>query len=99
MTFLLLPTPLHIFLGHTATLGPRKVLTVMTALVRRCDLDGTISSYATMLVGRVLRGTAEGPFVSGANRYIRTGSRLGAGRRKCHLDQRMRAGMTVAVLC
>ena len=101
MTFLLLPYALsNIFLGHTADRwGPRKVLTVMTGLWSGAAIwMGTISSYATMLVGRVLRGTAEGPLFPVANRYIRywfpPSERGGAN---AIWTSGMRAGMTVAV--
>ena len=74
MTFLLLPYALsNIFLGHTADRwGPRKVLTVMTSFWSVAAIwMGSISSYSLMLVGRVMRGTAEGPLFPLTNRYIR----------------------------
>ena len=74
MTFLLLPYALsNIFLGSTADRwGPRKVLTVMTCLWSLAAIwMGNISSYIAMLVGRVMRGTAEGPLFPVTNRYIR----------------------------
>jgi sugar phosphate permease len=74
MTFLLLPYALsNIFCGHFADRwGPRKVLTVMTGLWSVAAIwMGLISSYAMMLIGRVMRGTAEGPLFPVANRYIR----------------------------
>jgi sugar phosphate permease len=74
MTFLILPYALsNIFLGFTADrFGPRKVLTLMTSLWAVAAIwMGTIGSYALMLVGRVVRGTAEGPLFPVTNRYIR----------------------------
>ena len=74
MTFLLLPYALsNIFLGHTADRwGPRKVFTLMTGFWAAAAIwMGTIGSYTLMLVGRVGRGTAEGPLFPVANRYIR----------------------------
>lgn len=74
MTFLLLPYALsNIFLGHTADrFGPRKVLTLMTGFWSVAAIwMGAIGSYALMLFGRVMRGTAEGPLFPVANRYIR----------------------------
>jgi sugar phosphate permease len=101
MTFLLLPYALsNIFLGHTADRwGPRKVLTVMTGLWSGAAIwMGAISSYSTMLIGRVMRGTAEGPLFPVANRFIRNwfppSERGGAN---AIWTSGMRAGMTVAV--
>lgn len=74
MTFLLLPYALsNIFLGSTADRwGPRKVLTAMTALWSVTAIwMGAISSYSMLLIGRVIRGTAEGPLFPVTNRYIR----------------------------
>lgn len=74
MTFLLLPYALsNILLGHTADRwGPRKVLTLMTGFWSLAAIGmGAAGSYAQMLVGRVVRGTAEGPLFPVANRYIR----------------------------
>jgi sugar phosphate permease len=74
MTFLLLPYALsNIFLGHTADRwGPRKVLTLMTGIWSVAAIwMGAISSYSLMLVGRVVRGTAEGPLFPVSNRYVR----------------------------
>ena len=74
MTFLLLPYALsNIFLGQFADRrGPRKVLSVMAGLWSIAAIwMGLISSYAMMLVGRVMRGAAEGPLFPVANRYIR----------------------------
>ena len=74
MTFLLLPYALsNILLGHAADrFGPRKVVTLMTAFWSGAAIwMGAIGSYALMLVGRVVRGTAEGPLFPVANRYIR----------------------------
>jgi ACS family glucarate transporter-like MFS transporter len=74
MTFLLLPYALsNIVLGHTADrFGPRKVLTLMTGFWSVAAIwMGAIGSYVLMLVGRVVRGTAEGPLFPVANRYIR----------------------------
>jgi sugar phosphate permease len=74
MTFLLLPYALsNIFLGPTADrFGPRKVLCVMAGLWSIAAIwMGAVSSYSAMLVGRVMRGTAEGPLFPVANRYIR----------------------------
>jgi sugar phosphate permease len=74
MTFLLLPYALsNIFLGFTADRwGPRKVLTLMTSLWSVAAIwMGAIGSYSLMLVGRVVRGTAEGPLFPVTNRYIR----------------------------
>ncbi|MBP1741798.1 MAG: sauU 5, partial [Deltaproteobacteria bacterium] len=101
MTFLLLPYALsNIFLGHTADRwGPRKVLTVMTGLWSCAAIwMGSISSYSMMLIGRVMRGTAEGPLFPVANRYIRywfpPSERGGAN---AIWTSGTRAGMTVAV--
>ena len=74
MTFLLLPYALsNILLGHTADRwGPKKVLTLMTACWSAAAIwMGSIGSYSLMLVGRVMRGTAEGPLFPLTNRYIR----------------------------
>ena len=74
MTFLLLPYALsNVFLGRTADrFGPRKVLTLMTFLWSVAAIwMGAISSYSLMLVGRVARGTAEGPLFPVTNRYVR----------------------------
>jgi sugar phosphate permease len=75
MTFLLLPYAFsNIFLGHTADRwGPRKVFTLMTGFWAVAAIwMGAIGSYILMLVGRVARGTAEGPLFPVANRYIRS---------------------------
>ena len=74
MTFLLLPYALsNIILGHTADrFGPRKVLTLMTGFWSIASIwMGAVGSYFLMLVGRIMRGTAEGPLFPVANRYIR----------------------------
>ncbi|MGD0234078.1 MAG: MFS transporter [Syntrophorhabdales bacterium] len=74
MTFLLLPYALsNIFFGPTADRwGPRKVLTVMAGLWSVAAIwMGAISSYSMMLIGRVVRGTAEGPLLPLTNRYVR----------------------------
>jgi sugar phosphate permease len=74
MTFLLLPYALsNILLGPTADhWGPRKILTLMTGFWAVAAIwMGAIGSYFLMLVGRVVRGTAEGPLFPVANRYIR----------------------------
>ncbi len=74
MTFLLLPYALsNIFFGQFADRwGPRRVLTVMTGLWSIAAIwMGLISSYAMMLIGRVIRGASEGPLFPVANRYIR----------------------------
>ena len=74
MTFLLLPYALsNIFFGPTADRwGPRKVLTVMAGLWSVAAIwMGAISSYSMMLIGRVARGTAEGPLLPLTNRYVR----------------------------
>jgi ACS family glucarate transporter-like MFS transporter len=74
MTFLLLPYALsNILLGPAADRwGSRKVLTIMTVLWSVAAFwMGAISSYYLMLIGRVVRGTAEGPLFPVANRYIR----------------------------
>ncbi len=74
MTFLLLPYALsNIFLGQTADrFGPRRVLTLMTGVWSAAAVwMGAIGSYSLMLIGRVMRGTAEGPLFPVANRYIR----------------------------
>jgi sugar phosphate permease len=101
MTFLLLPYALsNIFLGPTADRwGPRKVLTVMTGLWSGAAIwMGTISSYSMMLIGRVMRGTAEGPLFPVTNRYIRywfpPSERGGAN---AIWTSGQRAGMTLAV--
>ncbi|OGP53666.1 MAG: hypothetical protein A2162_03760 [Deltaproteobacteria bacterium RBG_13_52_11b] len=101
MTFLLLPYALsNIFLGPTADRwGPRKVLTVMTGLWSGAAIwMGAISSYSMMLIGRVIRGTAEGPLFPVTNRYIRywfpPSERGGAN---AIWTSGQRAGMTLAV--
>ena len=101
MTFLLLPYALsNIFLGPTADRwGPRKVLAVMTGFWSGAAIwMGAISSYSMMLIGRVARGTAEGPLFPVANRYIRywfpPTERGGAN---AIWTSGQRAGMTVAV--
>ena len=101
MTFLLLPYALsNIFLGPTADRwGPRKVLTVMTGLWSGTAIwMGAISSYSMMLIGRVMRGTAEGPLFPVTNRYIRywfpPSERGGAN---AIWTSGQRAGMTLAV--
>ena len=74
MTFLLLPYALsNILLGPAADRwGSRKVLTIMTVFWSVAAFwMGTIGSYSLMLIGRVARGTAEGPLFPVANRYIR----------------------------
>jgi sugar phosphate permease len=101
MTFLLLPYALsNILLGHTADRwGPRKVLTLMTGFWSVAALwMGSIGSYSLMLVGRVMRGTAEGPLFPLTNRYIRywfpPSERGGAN---AIWTSGSRVGMTVAV--
>ena len=101
MTFLLLPYALsNIFLGPTADhWGPRKVLTLMTGLWSVAAIwMGTISSYSLMLVGRVVRGTAEGPLFPVTNRYVRNwfppSERGGAN---AIWTSGQRVGMTLAV--
>lgn len=74
MTFLLLPYALsNILLGPAADRwGSRKVLTIMTCFWSVAAFwMGAIGSYSLMLIGRVARGTAEGPLFPVANRYIR----------------------------
>lgn len=74
MTFLLLPYALsNILLGPaTDRWGARKVLTLMTGVWSVAAFwMGTIGSYPLMLIGRVVRGAAEGPLFPVANRYIR----------------------------
>jgi sugar phosphate permease len=74
MTFLLLPYALsNIFLGPAADRwGPRRVLTLMTGVWSVAAVwMGAIGSYSLMLIGRVMRGIAEGPLFPVANRYIR----------------------------
>jgi sugar phosphate permease len=74
MSFLLLPYALsNILLGPTADhWGPRKILTLMTGFWSVAAIwMGAIGSYIPMLLGRVVRGTAEGPLFPVANRYIR----------------------------
>ncbi len=101
MTFLLLPYALsNIFLGLTADRwGPRRVLTVMTSVWSVAAIwMGTIGSYSLMLVGRVVRGTAEGPLFPVANRYIRywfPASERGGANAIWTSGQRV--GMTIAV--
>ena len=101
MTFLLLPYALsNIFLGHTADRwGPRKILTLMTGLWSVAAIwMGAISSYSLMLVGRVIRGTAEGPLFPVSNRYVRNwfppSERGGAN---AIWTSGQRVGMTLAV--
>ncbi len=101
MTFLLLPYALsNIFLGPAADrYGPRKVLTLMVGLWSVAAVwMGVISSYSLMLVGRVLRGTAEGPLFPVTNRYIRNwfpSSERGGANAIWTSGQRV--GMTLAV--
>jgi sugar phosphate permease len=101
MTFLLLPYAFsNILLGHTADRwGPRKVLTLMTGFWSVAAIwMGAIGSYFLMLVGRVVRGTAEGPLFPVANRYIRfwfpSSERGGAN---AIWTSGQRVGMTLAV--
>ena len=101
MTFLLLPYALsNIFLGPTADrLGPRKVLTLMAGLWSVAAIwMGSISSYSLMLLGRVMRGTAEGPLFPVSNRYVRNwfppSERGGAN---AIWTSGQRVGMTLAV--
>jgi sugar phosphate permease len=101
MTFLLLPYALsNIFLGHTADRwGPRKVLTLMAGLWSVAALwMGSIGSYSLMLIGRVLRGTAEGPLFPVTNRFVRywfpVSDRGGAN---AIWTSGQRVGMTLAV--
>jgi sugar phosphate permease len=101
MTFLLLPYALsNIFLGSTADRwGPRKVLTLMTGVWSMAAIwMGAIGSYPLMLVGRVVRGAAEGPLFPVANRYIRywfpPSERGGAN---AIWTSGQRVGMTIAV--
>ncbi len=75
MTMMLLPYALsNIFLGTTADRwGPRRVLAVMTALWSAAALSmGAAASYPLLLMGRAMRGTAEGPLFPVANRYVRS---------------------------
>ena len=101
MTFLLLPYALsNIFFGPTADRwGPRKVLTVMSGLWSIAAIwMGAISSYSMMLIGRVVRGTAEGPLFPVTNRYIRywfPSSERGAANAIWTTGHRV--GMTLAV--
>ncbi len=101
MTFLLLPYALsNIFLGPTADRwGPRKVLTMMTGLWSTAAIwMGSVSSYPMMLIGRVMRGTAEGPLFPVTNRYIRywfPSSERGAA--NAIWTSGHRVGMTLAV--
>lgn len=101
MSFLLLPYAIgNILLGPAADRwGPRKVLTLMTGLWSVAAVwMGAIGSYSLMLVGRVVRGTAEGPLFPVANRYIRywfpPSERGGAN---AIWTSGMRVGMTLAV--
>lgn len=101
MTFLLLPYALsNIFLGPTADRwGPKRVLTLMTGVWSVAAIwMGAIGSYSLMLVGRVVRGTAEGPLFPVANRYIRywfpPSERGGAN---AIWTSGQRVGMTIAV--
>ena len=74
MTLLFLPYAFsNILLSFTADrFGPRKVLTLMMGLWAAAAIwMGAIGSYSMMLVGRMVRGTAEGPLFPVANRYIR----------------------------
>ncbi len=101
MTFLLLPYALsNIVLGLTADRwGPRKILTVMMGFWSGAAIwMGAIGTYLLMLVGRVLRGIAEGPLFPVANRYIRfwfpPSERGGAN---AIWTSGQRVGMTIAV--
>jgi sugar phosphate permease len=101
MTFLLLPYALsNIFLGPAADrYGPRKVLTLMVGLWSVAAVwMGAVSSYSLLLVGRLLRGTAEGPLFPVTNRYVRnwfpTSERGGAN---AIWTSGQRVGMTLAV--
>jgi len=101
MTFLLLPYALsNILLGHTADhWGPRKILTLMTGFWSVAAIwMGSIGSYILMLVGRVVRGTAEGPLFPVANRYIRFWFPLSErGGANAIWTSGQRVGMTLAV--
>jgi sugar phosphate permease len=101
MTFLLLPYALsNILLGPTADRwGPRKVLTLMTGFWSVAAIwMGAIGSYFLMLVGRVVRGTAEGPLFPVANRYIRYWFPLSErGGANAIWTSGQRVGMTLAV--
>lgn len=101
MTFLLLPYALsNIILGPTADRwGPRKVLTLMTGFWSVAAIwMGAIGSYFLMLVGRVVRGTAEGPLFPVANRYIRYWIPLSErGGANAIWTSGQRVGMTLAV--
>jgi sugar phosphate permease len=73
MTFLLLPYAFsNIILGPAVDRwGPRKILTWMTLCWSAAAVwMGAISTYAAMLAGRLVRGTAEGPLFPVANRFI-----------------------------
>jgi sugar phosphate permease len=101
MSFLLLPYALsNLFLGSTADRwGPRKVLTLITGLWSAVAVwMGTISSYSLLLIGRVARGTAEGPLFPVTNRYVRNwfppSERGGAN---AIWTSGQRVGMTLAV--
>lgn len=101
MTFLLLPYALsNILLGPAADhWGPRKILTLMTGFWSVAAIwMGAIGSYFLMLVGRVVRGTAEGPLFPVANRYIRfwfpSSERGGAN---AIWTSGQRVGMTLAI--
>ena len=101
MTFLLLPYALsNIFLGPTADhWGPRKVLALMVGFWSVAAIwMGAIGSYFLMLVGRVARGTAEGPLFPVANRYIRFWFPLSErGGANAIWTSGQRVGMTLAV--
>jgi ACS family glucarate transporter-like MFS transporter len=101
MTFLLLPYALsNILLGPTADhWGPRKVLTLMTGFWAVAAIwMGATGSYFLMLVGRVVRGTAEGPLFPVANRYIRFWFPLSErGGANAIWTSGQRVGMTLAV--
>ena len=101
MTFLLLPYALsNILLGPTADRwGPRKILALMTGFWAVAAIwMGGISAYFLMLVGRVVRGTAEGPLFPVANRYIRFWFPLSErGGANAIWTSGQRVGMTLAV--
>lgn len=74
MTFLLLPYALSNILLSPGVdrWGPRKALTLMAGLWAAAAFwMGAIGSYGLMLVGRAVRGTAEGPLFPLANCYVR----------------------------
>ena len=74
MTLLLVPYALaNVLLSPLADWwGPRRVFAAMAAAwAGAAAVMGTAGSFATMILGRILRGAAEGPLFPVANRYVK----------------------------